>query len=349
MAVRRKEFMKWLERHLGRYAISDLSRIICILYGAGWVLRLVNPDFLDYLTLNPYHILHGQVYRLITWLVVPQSSTNIFYVLIAMMFYYSIGTSLERTWGTVRYNIYILGGVLFTIIGAFIAYGVSYVLYGAPALEMMSMFISYYFTTYYILTSIFLAYAATFPDAVVLFMFILPLKVKWLGVLYVLDLAYTIYQYATSPYMSGLVWILCAAMAASLLNFLVFFLMTRDWARYSPNEVRRKNAWKRGTQGKTVNGRWRAVPGSQNVAGQTPAGKAAGPVHMKGTQSLHKCAICGRTEVTNPDLEFRYCSKCEGGYEYCQDHLFTHIHARNGSAPTLMMGDDITITNTPEN
>lgn len=333
--------MKWLERHLGKYAIPDLSRIICILYAAGWVLQVVNVEFVDYLTLNPYHILHGQVYRLITWLVAPQGSTNIFYTLIAIMFYYSIGTSLERTWGTVRYNIYILGGVLFTIIGAFIAYGVSCILYGSIGAEMMSMFIAYYFRTYYILTSIFLAYAATFPDAVVLFMFILPLKVKWLGVLYVLDMAYTVYQYATSPLTSGLVWVLCMAMGASLLNFVVFFLMTRDWARYSPNEIRRKNAWKRGTQGKTMSGRWREVP---NAGGQTTGGRASGPVHMKGTQPVHKCAICGRTEVSNPDLEFRYCSKCEGGYEYCQDHLFTHVHARNGSAPTPMMGDDITIT-----
>ena len=42
----------------------------------------------------------------------------------------------------------------------------------------------------------------------------------------------------------------------------------------------------------------------------------------------HKCAICGRTEKDSPELEFRYCSKCEGNYEYCQDHLFTHEHVK---------------------
>ena len=45
-------------------------------------------------------------------------------------------------------------------------------------------------------------------------------------------------------------------------------------------------------------------------------------------QPRHKCAICGRTELDSPELEFRYCSKCEGNYEYCSDHLFTHEHVR---------------------
>ena len=46
------------------------------------------------------------------------------------------------------------------------------------------------------------------------------------------------------------------------------------------------------------------------------------------TITRHKCAICGRTEKDAPELEFRYCSKCEGNYEYCQDHLFTHEHVK---------------------
>ena len=45
----------------------------------------------------------------------------------------------------------------------------------------------------------------------------------------------------------------------------------------------------------------------------------------------HKCAVCGRTEETNPELEFRFCSKCDGNYEYCQDHLFTHVHVKHNS------------------
>lgn len=332
--------MNWLEKHLAKYAIRNLSLMIAIVQAFGYIILQVNSNIYNYITLNPHRILHGQIYRLVTWLIVPPAGSNVMFVMIAILFYYSIGTSLERAWGTVRYNIYILGGIVFTILGAFIAYGVSFVLYGGLWLEYMAVWISGYFTTYYVLMSIFLAYAATFPDAIVLFMFILPVKVKWLGGLYVAGLAYDIYRYATDPYVSGALWIVCAAMAASLLNFVIFFLMTRDWARHAPGEARRRNAWKRATGSKTVNGRYRVVPGTQNTA---ESGGTANPVHMRGTQSVHRCAICGRTEVSNPDLEFRYCSKCESGYEYCQDHLFAHIHARNGSAPTLLAGQNITV------
>lgn len=52
--------------------------------------------------------------------------------------------------------------------------------------------------------------------------------------------------------------------------------------------------------------------------------------------AVHRCAICGRTELDDPNLEFRYCSKCEGNYEFCQDHLFLHIHAKDGKGPLPM-------------
>ena len=48
-------------------------------------------------------------------------------------------------------------------------------------------------------------------------------------------------------------------------------------------------------------------------------------------KTRHRCAVCGRTELDNPELEFRYCSKCEGNYEYCQDHLYTHKHVTKDS------------------
>ena len=80
--------------------------------------------------------------------------------------------------------------------------------------------------------------------------------------------------------------------------FLIFFLSGRDVKRYAPKEVKRRQEFKR------------------QVAEPRPGSGL----------SRHKCAVCGRTELTNPELEFRYCSKCEGNYEYCQDHLFTHQH-----------------------
>ena len=115
--------MSKFERKFGKYAISNLSLILIMCYVAGYVLQLVNPAFMQYLTLNPYAILHGQVWRLFTWIISPPSSLDLF-TLLMLYFYYSLGTTLERTWGTYRYNVYILGGMLITIVAAFLTRGV---------------------------------------------------------------------------------------------------------------------------------------------------------------------------------------------------------------------------------
>ena len=111
--------MSKFEKKFGKYAISNLSLILILCYVVGYVIQLINSDFLLYLTLNPYAILHGQVWRLFTWIIVPPSSLDPF-TIIMLLFYYNIGTTLERTWGVYRYNVYILSGMLFTVIGSFV-------------------------------------------------------------------------------------------------------------------------------------------------------------------------------------------------------------------------------------
>ena len=138
--------------------------------------------------------------------------------------------------------------------------------------------------------SIFLAFAVSYPNMQVMLYFFIPIKMKWMGILYGF---FIVYSFVKSS------WVGKVAIIASLLNFIVFFLMTRDYRRVSPKEIRRKQDFKR--QMNT------AKPGN-------------------GRQPMHKCAVCGRTELDGDDLEFRYCSKCDGNYEYCQDHLFTHQH-----------------------
>ena len=108
------------ERRFGKYAVKNISLVLIMCYAAGYLINLVNPSFLFYLTLNPYAILRGQIWRLVTWIIVPPDTSNLFLVLLMLYFYYSIGTSLERTWGTYRYNVYLLSGMLFTIVGSFL-------------------------------------------------------------------------------------------------------------------------------------------------------------------------------------------------------------------------------------
>lgn len=115
-------FLNKMERKFGRYALTNLSMYIVLTYAAGYLLYMVTPQVLNYMTLEPAMILRGQVWRIVSWLLIPPSTQNIFFTLITLMFYYSIGTSLERTWGAFRYNVYIFSGILMTIIGAFILY-----------------------------------------------------------------------------------------------------------------------------------------------------------------------------------------------------------------------------------
>ena len=96
--------MSNFEKRFGKYAINNLSLILILCYVVGYVIELINDNFIWYLTLNPYAILHGQIWRIFTWIIVPPSSLTPF-TIIMLLFYYSIGTNLERTWGTYRYNV----------------------------------------------------------------------------------------------------------------------------------------------------------------------------------------------------------------------------------------------------
>ena len=115
-------FLNKMERRFGRYALTNLSLYIVLTYAAGYLLYMITPQVLTYMTLEPAMILRGQVWRIVSWLLIPPSTQNIFFILITLMFYYSIGTSLERTWGAFRYNVYIFSGILLTLFGYFFMY-----------------------------------------------------------------------------------------------------------------------------------------------------------------------------------------------------------------------------------
>ena len=124
--------MNWLnklERKFGRYAVPNLIVYLIGAYSVGFVLNMVAPNILGFLNFQPYYILHGQIWRLITWILMPTDS-NIIFLLIMMMFYYQLGTALERAWGTFRFNAYIIGGILLTEVGSLLAYGLIYLFMG---------------------------------------------------------------------------------------------------------------------------------------------------------------------------------------------------------------------------
>lgn len=284
------KFIDKLERKFGRFGIPNLTIYMIVCYVIGYALMIVNPGILNWLSLEPAYILRGQVWRLVTWVLYPPSTSGVLWFAIAVLFfYYPIGTSLERTIGTFKYTLYILSGVIFTILGAFILY---FLLGG-------NVLVGNVFSTYYISLSTFLAYAMCYPDMQVLLMFIIPVKMKWMAIFYVVIVVYEMIQYV----MAG-AWYLVIPIVASLLNFIIFYFGTKDFSRYNPKEIHRRNEFRRAME---PQGRMKS--GSGNV-------------------TKHKCAICGRTELDDPNLEFRFCSRCNGNYEYCQDHLFTHTHVK---------------------
>ena len=287
-----------LEQKFGKYAIKNLSLVLVVCYGLGYLIMMTPlSPILDYLALNPYRILHGEVWRIITWILIPPSGFGLT-TLITLFFYWSIGRSLEHAWGDWLYNVYIFAGFFFTVVGSFLVLVYFAIKTGSyESAGILMEVVQRAFSTYYVNMSIFLAFAATFPDAVVLLMFIIPVKVKWLGFIYG---GFLIYEFVVAIFNGSLGFITGVVIVVSLLNFLIFFFARKRGGGFSPRARMQQTARRRE---------------------YTSSIRNAQPVISK-----HKCAICGRTSEEYPDLEFRFCSKCNGNYEYCSDHLFTHKH-----------------------
>lgn len=285
-------FINKLERKFGRHAIHNLMFYIIIMYAAGAIISIINPYFyLMYLSLDVEAVLHGQIWRLFTFIIRPPSAVSI-WLLLELYLYYSIGNALERQWGAFRFNLYYFTGILLNIIAIFLMYFIADV-----RMDFGLIFIN---------RSLFLAFAALYPNVQFLIMFIIPVKVKWLGYIYGAYIAYDMFIALRAGQYS-----LAVAIAISIGNFLIFFFSTRNYKRYSPSEYNRKRKFKQ-----AVNSGKRGT---------------VTPFPGKNTITRHKCAICGRTELDDDNLEFRFCSKCDGDYEYCTDHIFTHEHVKKNN------------------
>lgn len=353
------DFLNKLERKWGRHAIRHLTAVMIALMVAGYAISAASPTTEEYLSLNIYQILHGQIWRIITWILIPPSTLSI-WTIIMLMFYLSIGMSLERAWGDFRYNCYIIGGLIISIAAAFLTYFIYLIFFPGMGAYIGSATGSF-FSTYYICMSILLAYAATFPNAVVLVMFVLPVKMKYFGWIYGAFMAYDAITYIRYAVSSGnsLYFIAVIAMAASLVNFLIFFLSSRNRVhltreqkarqrafRNSMNQAQRGGFGGQNTRNSGFGGRYGSQGpqnygqngnyGNQNPQNNSYRGGYTPPPaqnqsrgqydNIQDIRPRHRCEICGRTDITNPDLEFRYCSKCAGAHEYCMDHLYNHRH-----------------------
>ena len=237
-------------------------------------------------------ILHGPVWRLITYIFIPTSSG--IWLLLLLFAYYGIGRMVEAVWGTLKFNLFYLSGVVIMDVAGLIM--------GRTA------------TTYYLNLSLFLALATMYPDNKVLLMYIIPIKMKYLAWVY---LAFTVFDVIRGDFFS----------IFALLNYFLFF--GRSCMNVLPGGDRvgtRRFQFKRKSSGSSGNPSWarKYHSGSGRRPGSGNHGEFKKVVDAPAYR--HKCTVCGRTDVSNPELEFRYCSKCNGFY--CQDHINNHVHIK---------------------
>ena len=284
--------MNKLENKFGRLRLPNLIYVFVGAFVLGYVLNYIAPVLLMYLCFSPADILRGQIWRIFTYIVMMPNSGNIFLAFITCFIFVSIARSLEQIIGRFRLNFFLILGWLLQIITGFLFYFI-----------MPVMYIGYVtiLNPYYVLAMLFVLFAMIFPDAHFLLMFIIPVRGKWMIfitlAMYLLDV---IQAFALG--INGRGWILVFMIIAAIAALLLFLYLCgyrRRTSRRQPIDLR---SYRRNTQG-TNSGQ-----GTQQKAPR------------------HKCAICGRTDISNPELDFRYCSKCAGNYEYCSEHLYTHIH-----------------------
>ena len=288
---------KW-ERH----AIPGFMKYIVLLYAAGFLVGIINPLFYyEWMMLDIDKVLDGQVWRLITFIIQPMDRSSILMEAIMLFVYYSIGNSIERLRGASRFNLFYFNGIIINIVCQIIIYVGTYLYYGYG--------LSYPVSLTYFNNTLFLALALMLPDMTFLLMFFIPVKAKYFIFIYALTFGYQIYEGFSASVLVGLCMTLL--IIAAIFNMLLFY---RPWGNKLPGQRRRAKAFKKGF----VGGMNYRQPGSEGVS--------AGVYPFPGNISRHKCAVCGRTERDGDNLEFRFCSKCNGNYEYCMDHISNHTH-----------------------
>ncbi|MEY2440415.1 MAG: hypothetical protein QOI34_1800 [Verrucomicrobiota bacterium] len=252
--------MSWLdklERRFGFLGIPGLIRIVIGFNALVFILVWLSPEYVSLLNLDPARIRHGEVWRLVTYIFIPQTTSPL-WIIFVLWFLWWIGDGLERAMGAFRLTLYFFVGMIGTTAAAF--------------------FFGSNFSNLMLTASLFYAFARFYPDEVIYVLLILPLKVKWIAWISAAVLLARFFVGTNSYRM---------AVVAALSNYLIFFgsAIIHDARQRREVSTRRQ----------------RYADSSRSE-----------------TEPLHKCAICGATELSDSNLEFRV---SRNGEEYCMQHL----------------------------
>jgi len=288
----RRRFERFCFRHRNK-GIPNLMLYISLGSALVYLFTMItgNTILYEYLAFDRELILQGQVWRLFSYSLL-YNAGNIVLTAISLFCYYSLGRAIENNWGTLRFNLYYFFGIVL--------------------MDLYSMVFGGGADVFYLNLSLFLAYATLYPDSHFLLFFIIPVK-AWIFAVF--DLALTFYQvliysipYFAFPYnLFPLV---------ALLNYFLFFgkdvanVIPVSWRANARRLFKKKS--KPAKQPKTV-------PFPNAGSYEASVAKPQGPY-------THRCTVCGKTDTSDPELEFRYCSRCKGYYCYCQEHISNHSH-----------------------
>lgn len=246
-----------LEKHLGRFAVPGLIRYVVALNALVYLLSLLNPGYVEMLTLDRAAILQGQIWRLVSWIFIPTVS-GIIWVLFYLLVTWQLGEMIESVWGSFRLNLYYVTGYL-ACTGAALLFGQSLANIALNA-------------------SLLFAAGTLLPNLQMALFGIIPIKLKWIALVSAVLLGLGLLT-------GG--WNDRAAILVCFANYLLFF---------GPAFVRQ-----------TAERRAIAARRAKFEVASKPA-----------SETLHRCEVCGRTEVSNPELDFRVSAD---GHEYCTSHL----------------------------
>lgn len=255
------------------------------------------PQLLNLLSFNYSAILQGQVWRLVTF--VFTMPMDVFSALIALYCIFSLGRAVESYMGTFKFNLYFFSGILLMdifgmVFGGFTYFGGQWLVGDCSVLFAGNMAFMLYL-------SLVLCFSTASPDSQFLLFFIIPIKAWVMSLFYFIYIAYVMINSA----MHGLGFPQYLFPLVGLANYFIFF--GKDVRNLLPLSWRVKR-----------------TPKVKKKTGTIPMGSQ--PKQKASASYNHRCTICGRTDTQYPNLEFRYCSRCNGYFCYCEDHISNHTH-----------------------
>ena len=286
----RKKFERFCYRNRNK-GIPNLMLYLVLGTAAVYLFTMAtqNPLLYSILCFDRQRILQGEIWRLFTYPLLTYR-TNVLLQLMYLMCYYSLGRAMENVWGTMKFNLFYLCGVVMMDIYCMI--------FGGRA------------DVYYLNLSLFLAYATMYPNTHFLLFFVIPVK-AWIFAL--LDLALVLMGLLTESFPNNLFSVI------SLANYFLFFgkdvmnVIPLSWQANFRRLFRKKKNY---------------APKQAKTIPFPNAGSYEATVASVNAPYTHRCTVCGKTDVTHPDLEFRYCSRCNGYHCYCEEHISNHTHVQ---------------------